>query len=79
MLWLHFTKFLSSGMSKTSYSKDFKEFIIQIYSKMPVDKGLLTSLSCVIQEPKGEILVYLLTISRISACKPILLISVSNN
>lgn len=40
-----------------------------------LDKGLLIPLICVIQEPKGQILVHLLTIS---ACKLILLISISN-
>lgn len=40
-----------------------------------LDKGLLIPLICVIQEPKVQILVHLLTIS---ACKLILLISISN-
>lgn len=40
-----------------------------------LDKGLLIPLSCVIQKPKGHILVHSLTIS---ACKLILLISISN-
>jgi len=51
-----------------------------VYNSLkPVDKVLLTSLICMIQKPKGQILVYLLTICSISTCKLILLISASKN